>query len=432
VLLSGTNTNAQIYSNNSGAALSNPFTADPTSGAYSFYADNGNYDITLSGGSPSITTPYTRSVILLLDNTTVNQPVVFAGSILPSINVNDDIGSTLFQWRNIYASVLTLAGSASIGGPLLPATDGAALGSATFRWDAILRNLTFYSASSSPGSFIHSNTAPRQWLMPDATGTVPLLSLGQTWTALQTFSSGAALGNSTFSRLTTATANPALTGNIRLATTDSIVFRNPANSSDVNGLSVDPAAFSYIIIGNSGGAGGVEFGSASGPTINTTTGGTFNGTLDFPLTLNARSSSGPAGQPITLNAANAVSGNNNGGQIILNPGAKSGSGQPGSVVIFNGISNSGGTGFKHLRVTTGSIGSTSRAEVTLNWTGSFADTNYTVACSVNDSTSGATAQGLVLERTRQKTAALTTVVINNPTGGALTGTLECVAIHDGI
>jgi hypothetical protein len=41
---------AAIYSDNAGTALANPFTANLTTGYYFFYADNGSYDIQISGG----------------------------------------------------------------------------------------------------------------------------------------------------------------------------------------------------------------------------------------------------------------------------------------------------------------------------------------------------------------------------------------------
>lgn len=86
---------------------------------------------------------------------------------------------------------------------------------------------------------------------------------------------------------------------------------------------------------------------------------------------------------------------------------------------------------KHKRVSTGSVGGGTRANVAVNWTTSFADNNYTVTCSVIDSTTGTTSPGLVLERENiVQTAAGTAVTVNNPTGGAITGQVNCIAIHD--
>lgn len=85
---------------------------------------------------------------------------------------------------------------------------------------------------------------------------------------------------------------------------------------------------------------------------------------------------------------------------------------------------------KHKRITTGSIGATTRAEVLLTWGTTFADANYSVACSVEDSTTAAGTQGLTGERVRTHSASQVGYVINNPTGGGVTGTLDCWALHD--
>ena len=97
-------------------------------------------------------------------------------------------------------------------------------------------------------------------------------------------------------------------------------------------------------------------------------------------------------------------------------------------VIGGGLDNNGG-GLKHARITTGSIGAGARASVTITWGTAFPDTNYTVTGSVADPTTG-TSQGLVLERLNAVTGAISRATVFNPTGGALTGTLNCIAIHD--
>ncbi|HWY69561.1 MAG TPA: hypothetical protein VNX88_12905 [Terriglobales bacterium] len=89
-----------------------------------------------------------------------------------------------------------------------------------------------------------------------------------------------------------------------------------------------------------------------------------------------------------------------------------------------------GSGFKHKRISTGSIGATTRTEVLLSWTTTFADANYTVSCAVEDSTTAAATQGLTYERIRTHSASQVGAVINNPTAGAITGTLDCTAAHD--
>ena len=58
VYATGTTTLSTLYSDNSGTAKANPFTA-ATDGYWYFYADDARYDVKFSGGG--ITTPYTRS-----------------------------------------------------------------------------------------------------------------------------------------------------------------------------------------------------------------------------------------------------------------------------------------------------------------------------------------------------------------------------------
>lgn len=60
----GTATLATIYSDNSGTVKGNPFTSD-SDGWWSFYADNGRYDVHFSGSD--IGTPYTQDDYLLCD-----------------------------------------------------------------------------------------------------------------------------------------------------------------------------------------------------------------------------------------------------------------------------------------------------------------------------------------------------------------------------
>lgn len=64
VYLTGTSTPATLYSNNTGTSQANPFTAQ-TTGYYSFYADNGRYDINFSGAG--ISAPFTTGDHLAFD-----------------------------------------------------------------------------------------------------------------------------------------------------------------------------------------------------------------------------------------------------------------------------------------------------------------------------------------------------------------------------
>jgi hypothetical protein len=101
-------------------------------------------------------------------------------------------------------------------------------------------------------------------------------------------------------------------------------------------------------------------------------------------------------------------------------------GVDGKIQIGTGIYTDGG-GFKHATASTGSIGATTRAEIQITWGTAWADTSYTAVCSVEESS--ATLQTLLLERIRQKTTTIVTAIIFNPTAGGLTGTLDCIGIH---
>jgi len=85
---------------------------------------------------------------------------------------------------------------------------------------------------------------------------------------------------------------------------------------------------------------------------------------------------------------------------------------------------------QHARLATGRIGATTRTEVLLTWPNTFTDSRYTVSCIVEDSTTAGGTQGLTYERIRTKSAAQVGLVINNPTAGALTGSVDCIADHD--
>ncbi|MGB7926155.1 MAG: glycosyl hydrolase family 28-related protein [Pyrinomonadaceae bacterium] len=65
VYITGTDTLANIYANESGATKENPFIAESTTAAWSFYADNGRYDIRFSGAG--IDAPFMQEGVKALD-----------------------------------------------------------------------------------------------------------------------------------------------------------------------------------------------------------------------------------------------------------------------------------------------------------------------------------------------------------------------------
>jgi hypothetical protein len=87
VYLTGTTTLATIYADNSGTAKANPFTAAST-GQWSFYVNDGRYDVRLSGGG--ISTPFTLSDFKALDWGTLGA----SGTVLRS-NGSNAVWATL-------------------------------------------------------------------------------------------------------------------------------------------------------------------------------------------------------------------------------------------------------------------------------------------------------------------------------------------------
>lgn len=85
-------------------------------------------------------------------------------------------------------------------------------------------------------------------------------------------------------------------------------------------------------------------------------------------------------------------------------------------------------GLKHSRISTGSISAGSSALVTVTWGTAFADANYTVVCSVLDTTAASLALSVV--HIESQSASAITVRVQNTSAGALTGTLHVIAIHD--
>lgn len=86
-----------------------------------------------------------------------------------------------------------------------------------------------------------------------------------------------------------------------------------------------------------------------------------------------------------------------------------------------------GSGLKHKRVTTGSISASTTSTVTVSWGTAFADGSYTPTCNVADS-SGANLQVVNIDNV--VAASFDVRVKNGDSGGAHTGTLNCVALHD--
>jgi hypothetical protein len=103
-------------------------------------------------------------------------------------------------------------------------------------------------------------------------------------------------------------------------------------------------------------------------------------------------------------------------------------GNSGAVKFTGSGVNNDGSGLKHARVSTGSVAAGARADATVTWTTGFANTSYTPVCTVTDTS--AAGAGLVVERIRAVATGTITVQVYNAAGGAITGTLDCWAVHD--
>lgn len=79
------------------------------------------------------------------------------------------------------------------------------------------------------------------------------------------------------------------------------------------------------------------------------------------------------------------------------------------------------------RVSTGSVGASGMAVVTVTWDTPFADANYSVAVSVLDTPAN---ESLQIAKIESQTAAAITVRVKNVSLGARTGTLHAIGIHD--
>jgi len=149
VYAAGTLTHILLYADNSGTPKANPFTADATSGYWFWYADNGRYDVKLSGGG--ITTPFTLGDISLADPAALKQAncassvtiqachdslIPFGGGTMyfPAgkydfTNLNLTLSVTLLG--DGPASIIRLADNTNTGGPLI--TDSTPTSKVTFQ-----------------------------------------------------------------------------------------------------------------------------------------------------------------------------------------------------------------------------------------------------------------------------------------------------------
>lgn len=146
------------------------------------------------------------------------------------------------------------------------------------------------------------------------------------------------------------------------------------------------------------------------------------------VTVSANANTGGAGGNVTVQAGNSSFAGGAGGNITLTPGDPGAGGTPGKIILQKSVSGDA-SGFKHIRVSTGSISAASSAAVTVTWTTAFADSNYTASCSLVEAT--ASTSTLRIHHLESVTAASLVIrVVNDDGASAHTGTLHCTAAHD--
>jgi hypothetical protein len=210
---------ATIYSDNSGTILANPFTAT-TAGHFQAYADNGHYDVLISGGTPqAMPTSFTYSDIILNDASQFSTSVCglsFSASVTFTASTCSDF--TLTLTGNVTSSSITGAVTGQLVNISLCQD---ATGGRTFAW---------------PGSFTRPPT-----VLPTAgtcTNTqfffdgINWRQAGATGDAL--VASGGSLSGS-FAGDTIWTGNPSFTGNVSVPGT---FFSNGLSFEVTGGFSV--------------------------------------------------------------------------------------------------------------------------------------------------------------------------------------------------
>lgn len=106
VYFKGTTSLATLYSDNSSTAQGNPFTAAST-GLWSFYADNGRYDVRLSGGG--IPSPFTLGDFFLWDSASLTSTIAAGNSSSVSLDAGH---SSIFEITlNSSVSAFNLTGA---------------------------------------------------------------------------------------------------------------------------------------------------------------------------------------------------------------------------------------------------------------------------------------------------------------------------------
>ncbi len=134
-------------------------------------------------------------------------------------------------------------------------------------------------------------------------------------------------------------------------------------------------------------------------------------------------------------STNAINDHNGAGRLVTAAANSTIGGYSTENQFFNGLVNFGkglaadGNGFKHKRVTGCTTGATAgnNCETTVTWTTAFADANYTPVCTLLGT---ATLGHLAAISTSAIAAASVRVQTVTDTNAAITGTINCIAVHD--
>jgi len=202
VYQTGTTTRVNIFSDNAGTPLSNPFTAT-TSGYWRFFADNGTYDVQFTGGG--ITSPFTLGAITLFDFSTwaptnffaTNEIGVYgAGSSSFTLGFKAPAITASTAWTLPPADAAGCLASNGVGilsfigcGPGGPVTggvqynlNGSLAGDSNFVWDRVAQTLSITGITSTPALRIN------QGFIQTAGG---IFSAANSWQGFNTNTDGA-------------------------------------------------------------------------------------------------------------------------------------------------------------------------------------------------------------------------------------------------
>jgi hypothetical protein len=191
VYFTGTTTHAPIFSDNVGTVQGNPFTANGLTGLWFWYADNGRYDVKLSGGI--FGSGSTLGDIVLVDTATLSFSTYFSApfSSTPTFNLANGTIQAMVLTGNVTSSFTSnqIVGSRL---SLVLCQDGT--GGRTVVWPVTFLD-TFTVAPGanqcSEGEWYFNGVSWKLFGNPMAGAPLTAFS-ANTWTLLQTFSGGLA------------------------------------------------------------------------------------------------------------------------------------------------------------------------------------------------------------------------------------------------